>query len=198
MLVRTGAQAAGTAGGQWQTRRLIRQKANGSQLPGRVAARRGSHDGDRVPRTLSTGTWHLAPSPPNVPNGRLSAKIRIAWGCAPGCRLGWIPVVRRFLGLDGALPRLRPQWFVEAHATVRAVRRLGPSVCGARGNCAQPALTLWAWRAIQQHDDRHESNEQGGKRKPIQPKTIGCKHRRQNTEDDARKHEQHRLISTPL
>lgn len=198
MFIRTGTQAAGAAGGQWQTRRLGRQKANGSQLPGRVTARGGSHDGDRVPRSLSTGTWHFASFPGQCKKWLSLSQIRIAQSCTAGCRLRTFPLVRRFLGHDVALPRLRLHWFVEAHATVRAVRSLGPSVCSTRANCAQRSLALWARRAVQQHDDRHESNEQSGKRKPSQPKAIGRKHRRQNAEDDARKHEQHRFISTLL
>jgi len=75
------------------------------------------------------------------------------------------------------------------------MRGLGPPVCSTRANRAQRTPALRARRTVQQHDDRHESNEQSGKRKPIQPKAIGRKYRRQNAEDDARKHEQYRLIS---
>jgi hypothetical protein len=95
--------------------------------------------------------------------------------------------------ITGALHR-----FLETHATVRAMCILGPSVRSPRTNRAKRTLALWARRAVQQHNDRHESSEQSGKRKPIQPKAIGCKNCRQNAKDDARKHEQHRLISTSL
>jgi hypothetical protein len=66
---------------------------------------------------------------------------------------------------------------------------LNPSVRSSRTNRAKRTLALWARRAVQQHDDRHESSEQSGKRKPIQPKAIGRKNCRQNAKDDARKHE---------
>ena len=95
--------------------------------------------------------------------------------------------------ITGALHRL-----LETHATVRALCILGPSVRSPRSNRAKRTLALWAWCAVQQQDNCHESGEQSGKREPSQPKAIGRKDCGQNAKDDARKHEQHRPISTSL
>src|SRR3984957_14479659 len=81
---------------------------------------------------------------------------------------------------------------------MRAMRSLGPPVCSPGTNRTKRKLALRAWGAVQQHNDRHEPSKQSSERKPIQPKAIGRKRCRQYAKDDARKHEQHRLIPTPL
>src|ERR1700734_1592200 len=87
---------------------------------------------------------------------------------------------------------------IEAHAAVRAMCGRGPPVCSPGSYRPQRLLGLWAWRAVQQHDDRHESGKKNGERKPIQPKAIGREHSEHDAKGDARKHEQHRLISASL
>src|SRR5271156_1912193 len=87
---------------------------------------------------------------------------------------------------------------IEAHAAVRAMCGLGPSICSPGSYRPKRLLALWAGCAIQQHDDPHESGKQCGEREPSQPKAIGHKNSRQNAQSDARKHEQRRLISALL
>jgi hypothetical protein len=48
------------------------------------------------------------------------------------------------------------------------------------------------------HDDRHQSGEQSGERKPIQPKAIGGEHGRHHAKNDAGKHEKYGLVSASL